>query len=169
MKAQRTVLFILLAAAVLQIGYYYPQLPSTVASHFGAGGRPNGWASKEFFFELYLGVLALMVASFVGIPAVIRCIPPALINLPNKDYWLAPDRVEGTVAVLGSEMLAFGNATIAFMITVFELAIRANLSESGRLPQPLMWILLAVYMLYAAIWLIQFYRRFARPPSAHGG
>lgn len=169
MKTQRTVLIVLLAAALFQIAYYYPQLPATVASHFGAGGQANGWASKEFFFGLYLGILALMVLSFAGIPVVFRRIPPGLINLPNKDYWLAPERVGSTVQALGREMLVFGNATIAFMVAVFELAIQANLSESGRLPQSLMWILLAVYMLFTAIWLVQFYRRFARPPLESSG
>ena len=162
MRAGRVILTVLLAAAVLQIFYYYPQLPSTVASHFGSGGRPNGWSSKEFFLGIYLGVLALFLVTFVGLPVLFRRIPPAWINLPNKDYWLAPERRAGTVTILGSEMLWFGNATIAFMIAVFELAIRANLSESVRLSQPAMWSLLVAYMVYTAVWLIQFYRRFAR-------
>jgi hypothetical protein len=42
MRLQRIVLTLLLAAVALQIFYYYPHLPRTVASHFGASGQPNG-------------------------------------------------------------------------------------------------------------------------------
>ena len=163
MRAGRVILTALLAAAVLQILYYYPQLPSTVASHFGSEGRPSGWSTKEGFFGIYLGVLALLLASFVGLPVLFRRISPAWINLPNKDYWLAPERRDRTVRILGEEMLWFGVATSAFVICVFELAIRANLSEAARLSEPVMWLLLAAYLVYTVIWLIQFYRRFARP------
>ena len=163
MRAGRVILAVLLAAAVLQILYYYPQLPSTVASHFGSGGRPNGWSTKEGFFGIYLGVLALFLLTFGGLPVLFRRISPVWINLPNKDYWLAPERRDYTVTTLRSEMLWFGNATIAFMIAVFELAIRANLVESPRLSEPAMWFLLAGYLVYTVLWLVQFYRRFARP------
>jgi uncharacterized membrane protein len=163
MRAGRVVLTILLAAAVVQILSYYPQLPSTVASHFGSEGRPNGWSSKEGFFGIYLGVLALVLASFVGLPVLLGRIAPDWINLPNKDYWLAPQRQDRTVAILAREMLWFGNATIALMIAVIELAIRANLAQSPRLSEPVMWSLLSAYLVYLVIWLIRFYRLFARP------
>jgi uncharacterized membrane protein len=163
MRAGRIILAVLLAAAALQTLYYYPQLPSTVASHFGSGGQPNGWSTKEGFFGIYLGVLALLLASFVGLPILFRRISPVWINMPNKDYWLAPERRVRTLAILGSEMLWFGNATIALMIAVIELAIRANLSDSVRLSEPVMWSLLAAYLVYLVVWMIGFYRRFARP------
>ena len=163
MRAGRVILTVLLATVVLQTLYYYPQLPSTVASHFSSGGRPNGWSSKEGFFGIYLGVFALLLSTFLGLPVLLRRISPAWINLPNRDYWLAPERRDRTVAILGSEMLWFGNATIAFMIAVFELAIRANLPESVRLSEPVMWSLLVAYLVYSVVWLIGFYRRFAKP------
>jgi len=171
MRAGRAVLTVLLAAVVIQTLYYYPQLPSTVASHFGPGGRPNNWSSKEVFFQIYLGVVGLLLGSFVGLPVLFRSISPAWINLPNKDYWLAPERRERTFAILAREMLWFGNATIALMIVVFELAIRANLTKASRgsapepvrLSQPAMWALLVAYFLYLAVWLIRFYRQFPRP------
>jgi uncharacterized membrane protein len=163
MRTGRVVLAALLAAVILQTLYYYPQLPSTVASHFGSGGRPNGWSSKDAFFGLYGGLLALLLALFTGLPVLFRRIPPFWINLPNKDYWLAPERRDRAISHLSREMLWFGNATIAFMIAVIELAIRANLSEFGRLSEPAMWSLLSAYFLYVAVWMIRFYRKFARP------
>ena len=49
MKAQRGVSLALLVLAALQIAYFYPQLPDTVASRFDGAGRPNGWAPKGAF------------------------------------------------------------------------------------------------------------------------
>jgi hypothetical protein len=163
MRAQRIILTVLLAAAALQILYYCPLLPAIVASHFGSEGRPNGWSTKEGFFGIYVGVLALLVASFAGLPILFRRISPAWINLPNKEYWLAPERRDDTVTVVSREMLWCGNATIAFMIAVIELAIRANLSDSPRLSEPVMWSLLAAYLAFMVAWMIRFYRLFARP------
>lgn len=163
MRTGRVVLAALLAAVILQTLYYYPQLPSTVASHFGSGGRPNGWSSKETFFGIHLGITALLLAAFLGIPTLIRHVSLAWINLPNKEYWLAPERRDRAILLLSREMLWFGNVTIAFLISVIQLAIQANLSESGRLSEPAMWSLLGAYFLYVAVWMIRFYRKFARP------
>ena len=49
----------LLAIAVLQTLYYYPQMPAVVASHFDGLGAPNGWSSRNGFFALYLGITTL--------------------------------------------------------------------------------------------------------------
>jgi len=77
------VLAILVGAAVLQTLHYYPRLPSTVASHFGSGGHPDGWSSKEAFFGLYAALLVLLPVLFNGLPVFLRRIPPFWVNLPS--------------------------------------------------------------------------------------
>ena len=68
-----TLRLLLLAAIVivgiLQIGYYYPKLPPTVASHFDARGKANDWMPKESFVALNAMVLTslLTVVLIIGV------------------------------------------------------------------------------------------------------
>ncbi len=162
---QRRVSLVLLLAVALQIAYYYPQLPDRVAAHFDAVGRPNGWAPKEAFLALYALVVALMMALFVIVPMLVARLPVSLINLPNKEYWLAPERRRQTWLMIRSSLAALGNATVAFVLIVFQLVIHANLSPPPVL-SPAMWVLLLALLAFAAIWTVRFTRAFRRPPDA---
>ncbi len=120
-----------LLAAGAHIAIYYPRLPVSVASHFDASGRANGWMSRDGFVLMYAGVVALIGVLFAAIALLLRRIPDALINLPHKDHWLDPARREQTLAWLGRWMLWLGVATIAFLIWVMQLTFEANLGGGG--------------------------------------
>ena len=57
------VFLLLLIAAAAFIATTSSQLPDRVASHFGNGGRANGWMTREFYtwFMLGFGVLLPLV------------------------------------------------------------------------------------------------------------
>jgi uncharacterized membrane protein len=154
-------LLVLVLLAVLQAAFYYPQLPDTVASHFGADGEANGWSPKQTFFVVYFFALALVVGIFLLLPVLYRRLPASMINLPNKDYWLAPGRKEKTLLFLRDQMNRFGVATLSLLIATIQLAIRANLRPEKRLSST-MWVLLGVYALYTGRWALTFYRKFQR-------
>ena len=91
-------LFLLLCVACLAHGlYYYPRLPAEVAHQFGASGQPDAWGSKEHFLVVYLVTVAVMAATFLGLGLAMPKIPNSAINLPNKEYWLAPERRRQTL------------------------------------------------------------------------
>jgi uncharacterized membrane protein len=165
MRTQRGVFVILVLAAALQIAYFYPLLPDTMASHFDGSGRPNGWASKGAFIALYIGLLAMMAANFLVLPAFLEKLPVSLVNLPNKSYWLAPERREQAWAKVQVYLLAFGNAAVALMFFVFQLAMLANLSES-RMLSPAIWVLLAAFVAFVGGCLFRLFRAFRLPPGA---
>jgi uncharacterized membrane protein len=154
----RTVRGVLLALVVVQIAWYWPRLPATVASHFDGSGRPNGWLSKEMFLAVYAGVVALLAVVF----SAARFIPTSLWNLPNRGYWLAPERRAATVARFGDAMAWFANATLALVLVTFELAFRANL-PGGTFAAPPMWLFLAVYLVFTGGWSWRFFRMWSRP------
>ncbi|MBN1830160.1 MAG: DUF1648 domain-containing protein, partial [Deltaproteobacteria bacterium] len=107
-----TILFI----AVFQIIYYHSQLPSMVASHFNLQGKPDGWSTKAAFFLMYSGIMTLLAVTFLGFHFFLPKIPVALISLPGKDYWTAPERREETCRVLASSMLWFGDIVLVYMV-----------------------------------------------------
>ncbi|MBX3417048.1 MAG: DUF1648 domain-containing protein [Pirellulaceae bacterium] len=72
--------------------WYWPQLPENIATHFDEHGLPNGLLSKPTAVMLSAGLVTLLPLFFVGISVVIRWMPTSTINLPNREYWLAPER-----------------------------------------------------------------------------
>jgi len=148
--------------AGLQFAVYYGQLPDTVASHFGARGVPNGWMSKRGFFWFEAGLLAVLLLSFAGSTWLCRKLPSKWVNLPHKDYWLAPERKEQTLAVLSDFMLRMGAATMLFMVCIQQLVIDANLRETVQLSEKV-WVLLGIFVIYLVVWLARFYTHFRRP------
>jgi uncharacterized membrane protein len=155
MKTQRLILVFLIFIAALQIMYYYPLLPQTVASHFDGAGNPNGCSSKKQLIGIYLMIIVTMSLSYLGLPLLLRYIPVSLINFPKKEYWLAPERKEDTLLFFAEKMLMFGNATTLFLILTFQLTFEANLNNACHFSSDTMWILLGGYFIFVAIWLIR--------------
>jgi uncharacterized membrane protein len=156
----RLLFAVLVVAAAVHWAYYYPIVPEQVASHFGGGGGPNAWSSKGVFFALYAGGVALSAVFALGIPALAGA---SLIAVRHEDYWLAPERRAETLAFFEAQFAWFGCTMVLFIIAVMELAIRANLTVPARLDETLMWPLLGLYLVFVAVWIARFVRRFARP------
>ena len=102
-------------------------LPPRVASHFAADGRANGWMSRE----AYVGMMATMsLAMPFAIWIAATWLPrrwPRLVNVPFRDYWLAPERREATLARLarmGAWMALLGAALVAAIHVEVVLANR---------------------------------------------
>jgi len=119
------------AIMVLVCLYYYPKLPQKLATHFGAGGAANGWMDKGGFLVFYLGLCAFMVAIFLLMPRFVALFPDSMINLPNKDYWLAPERRARTMGMMGENMAWLGVLILALFIGMGYLTFQADL-----MPQP---------------------------------
>ena len=152
---------VLLHAA--QTTYYYPRLPALVAQHFDAAGHANGWASRDFFFVFSWVMLLGMSAIFMLTPRMLRRIPVSMINLPNKNYWLAPERKDESLSFLEREMQWMGVLTVAFLLLVLHLAIRANLAPGSRFESIPFVALLVVFAIAASWWIVRLYRRFPKP------
>ena len=153
---------LLILASVVQTLYYYPQLPEVVASHFNSSGIANGWQSKGAFFGIYYGVIMLIVLVFSVSTLFLDRIPDTLINLPRKDYWLAPERRAETFSFINGQMLMFGNVTLVFILVVFHFAIRANLTPQKQLPSSIVLPLLGAYILFSLVWTLRFILRFRK-------
>lgn len=154
-------IFILLAVAAVQIAYYFPRLPATVASHFDAAGLPNRFEPKGTFLELYVVVLVFLAAIYLVLPRLLLVMPAQYINLPNKEYWLAPERREVTMEFFLDRFTVFGAGTLVLVVAVFQLGITADLGQQ-TFPSTTAFWLLGVYALFAAVWLGSMVIRFSR-------
>ena len=154
--------------AVFAAAYFYSvydTLPEVVASHFDANGNPNGWSSKQAFLVFFIGVSVIPAVLVFVVPAIIKALPVDLINLPNKRYWLNPERADKTLDFLTSRFAWFGCAVYGLMLYVFDYAVRTNLHPDHRPDPKSMWIGLIVFAAFAAVWSVLFALRFARTPD----
>ena len=149
-------------AAIAQGVFSFAQLPETVASHFGPSGAPNGWMSKQSFFAIYAVVIAL--ASVVEIfPArSIANSSPARINLPHKEYWLAPERRASTFAYFEKFFAWYGCAFLVILVLIMGLAINANLNPPPHLPSGPTLAIIAGFVAFNIAAVIQIFVRFSK-------
>jgi len=155
----------MLAIAAVQIAYYYPQLPDAMASHFDISGAPNAWQPKSAFFGLFSFIYVIFAVMFWTLPHLIMVTPPSLINMPNKAYWLAPERQGITAHLLGDQLMGLGAGVIGFLILVCQLTIVANLpGRSGSLG-PEIWWLTGIFAALMLAWAIRFVRMFRLPAA----
>ena len=151
-----------LVMALLQTVLYYPQLPEKVASHFDMAGNPTGWSSRAGFFGAFLAVIVVISLLFWGLSLWLHRVPPALLNLPKKDYWLAPERREATYAFVRGQLAWFGFATQWFFIALLQICIEANLARENRLGNGAFWFIFGTYMVFTLAWTVHFFARFLR-------
>ena len=151
----------LLVVAVVQIVYYYPQLPAVLASHFDGLGAPNDWSGRGGFFALYLGIVLMLVIIFEFVPAWSEKSSKFGMKIPNRDYWLAPERIEATRAFFRRQMYLMGIAHLALSIYAIQLTILANFSQQPRLHPSIGWAL-TIYFVFLSGWLLHFYLHFRK-------
>ena len=160
-------LLFFISLGVAQALYFRAELPPRVASHFDGAGRPNGWMSRDGFVLFQCTLLLALGALFGFGGRLLAITPKSLINLPNKNYWLAPERRAASMAFLTGWMRWFGAATVAWMLGVFQLVAQANL-RGGRLDSARFWTTLGICLIGLAIAVVLLYRRFPAPPSDRG-
>lgn len=154
------------AAVMLAVGMFVwltsESLPPVVASHFGPGGGANGFSSKGAYRALMLAMVIAVPGIIASSGLLVRLLPPRLINLPNKQYWLAPERLEASLESLTTLFIALAAALAVFLGYVHWLVMRANAVQPPRLDEAAFLSGLAVIGAFIAAWLILLYRRFGR-------
>jgi hypothetical protein len=126
-RLPNSIFLVLALVGAMQYVYYAPRLPEIVASHFGISGVVNGWQTKTAFFSIEVVIILLATVISFGVPRLIEAMPVSLINLPHKEFWLGPERREGTLSYIRTWSAWFGCGLLVFLLFVMELAFRANL------------------------------------------
>ena len=155
-----------LVAAILAAAWYIDAttgvLPERVATHFGGGGRPNGWMTRDgyrVFMLLFVTLLPLfMVLMAGGMP---RLFPNAT-NIPNRHYWLASGRREEALRFLAAHACWLGCLMVVFILGIHVLLLQANHGTPVRLPERPFFMMLGGFAVGMAVWIVVLIRRFRR-------
>jgi len=156
-------LFIALAATALAfIALSAGALPERVASHFGPGGVANGWMTRGGYLAIVaLGAALLPLLAVVLISALPRAFP-RLANIPNRDYWFAPERQEATLATLDGFGWAFALLLTLFFAGMHWTILDANASVPPRLAEAPVHGLVIGFAILLAAWIVTLLVRFRR-------
>ncbi len=159
-------LAVVLLGALGHLALYYPALPERVATQFDAAGNPNGWMSRDAFAWAMSLTYAFLGGCFLVLAHALPRFPNALINLPNREYWLTPPRRAAALARLGRSLVRFGAVNVVLVLVLVHQTIAVALGESetlrGFLPA------LGAYGLYTVFWCVGLIRAFRRPPAGTG-
>lgn len=138
------------------------RLPRRVAVHFGAEGLANGFATREAYVALTVCVAVLAPAVVaIAIALSVRHFP-RLLNLPNRDYWLAPARRDETAAYLMGHAAWLAAALAVFSLAIHLLVLRANHVVPARLETGSFVVALLAFGVMMVAWVGALARRFRR-------
>ncbi|MEO7205609.1 MAG: hypothetical protein ABI356_03015 [Steroidobacteraceae bacterium] len=158
--------WIAFALALLFAIFYFSNtvssLPPMVASHFDGAGFPTAHTTRalytKFVFGLGVGFPIAMVALLSAVYSKAND-----MKLPNREYWLAPEHIAQTRALLVSHAVWFGCLMIAMVCYLHWLLLSAYRSMPPRLSNQLVMGGLLVFMGVAVGWIIGLLRTFRRP------
>ena len=155
--------FVLLAfVGFLQARRFAATMPPVLATHFGGSGAPNGWQTQSQFFILELTLLGVCLLLAFGIPRLIGVLPISLVNVPNKEYWLAPERRVETLAFFKTQFAWFGCIFLAFLLAINQLVYKANQTQPRHLDNTTFVIALFAFLAYVGIWTVRLVVYFSR-------
>jgi uncharacterized membrane protein len=159
------VLVILSLVSLVFIVATSPTLPPTVATHFAAGGRANGWMTREGYtlFALVFAI-ALPWLLYAG-SALLPARWPGVVNLPHRDYWLAPPRRAQALAVLQRYGAIVAGAMMVLSAAMHGAILDANRRTPAQLHEPAFIAVVAVFAVTVIVASIGMYRRFKRVPG----
>jgi serine/threonine-protein kinase len=167
MKVSATwmVFIALLLLAIVFISSTVSELPLTVASHFDGAGRANAFMSRS-------GYARFMLCFAVGVPCIVVGVLTAVYSratdfkLPNRDYWLAPERIDRTRTFLTAHGVWFGSLLVVLSCFVHWLEIAANREQPPHLSNALFAGVMVAFLVATAAWVVALLFAFRRPSRA---
>lgn len=157
-------LFVLLCLGfLLYVNETSSLLPGRLATHFGGRGQPNGWMNRSGY-TTFISLLGVGLPLFViALCFLCRFLPAWTVNIPNREYWVSPERRSRTYGYLLAHSLWLGCLLVAFVAAMHYLTIQANRSIPVHLAGGSMIMVLAVFLGCLAIWVVALMRHFQRP------
>jgi uncharacterized membrane protein len=158
-----TLLVALLAAGAAILYATAGMLPPVVASHFDLAGYANGTMSRSHYL-LFISLIMLGVPLLVAeLNIVLSRFAPRLTRIPARDYWLAPERRDETLASIAASGGFIASLIAAFVISLHLLVVQANARTPPRIDSGLLWTLVAVFIVATLAWQLLRWQRFRRP------
>ena len=141
----RWIYLLMVVVSFAHLFIYYPDLPDTVAIHFGISGEPDDWSDKTGYLVFEIGLLIFLTLIFVGIAESVQKFPSELFNIPNKNYWLSGEREKETKQRVKNLLYWVGSITLLLILYMNHQVLQLNIQQSVDSIDGF-WIALIVYL-----------------------
>lgn len=163
MRRQPIIPVALLAViAALFVIFTSAELPALVGSHFNFKGEADDWMTRGNYVALMVVFVlvypALMTLAFTWFPAKF----PRLINIPQRDYWLAPERRDESLGFLAFHGCWFSCMLLLLLIGVHYAIVVSHRTQPPTLPLPLFFSMLGGFGVALIVWTVKLVRRFPK-------
>ena len=155
--------FVLLSLiALLFVTGTAAELPLTVASHFDAAGRPNAFMSRG-------GYIRFALCLCVGLPVLVVAILTLVysraveLKLPNREYWMAPQRIHRTRSFLVAHGVWLGSLLVVLSCVIHWLELGANRRQPPHLSSQTFAVCMIAFLIAMAAWIAALMFAFRRP------
>ena len=139
-------------------------LPDHVAIHFGASGKPNGFASRDGYLALMVAQVVLLPALLLGLKVALPRWAPRFLKVPNRDYWLAEPRRTATLRRVAGFVATLDILVVVFLTVMHLVIVQANARPTPQLPLGSFIGALVVFIVASALWSVLLRRAFRTPP-----
>jgi uncharacterized membrane protein len=163
-RTPAVVLGLLYIAFLVSMAVLAVYLPDRVATHFDWQGQPNGWMTRGTHVAAMIAFGLFFPLMLPAIMALARWLPNGVINIPYRDYWLAPERRKATFDELFRQSLWFACAALAFVTGLNAVVWEANRHAPPRLSNTAMLALVGCFLAAVFGWLFATFRPFYRRP-----
>jgi uncharacterized membrane protein len=148
----RTMFLVVVTCAALFVWITSQTLPEVAASHFGGSGAANGSMPRDVYAWFMLLFVVGLPMLLVFVPTISLKQPSAGLRLPNREYWLAPERRAETLEFLRQHMARFGSMLVVFLCYIHWLVVRANTLVPPRLPASWAIAGIVVFVIGCLVW-----------------
>lgn len=153
------VFLLLLIAAAAFIVTTSSQLPDRVASHFGSGGRANGWMTREFYTWFMLGFGVLLPLVVVASVSLLPRLATRTIDLSQRGRREPIVRRDAAIASLGGQAPWLGVLICAFIAGLHYTILDANATVPPRLSGDLFLALMVAFVVAIGAWIAALWTR----------
>lgn len=144
--------------------YFYPILPESVPMHFGSSGKATSFSSKESMIFSHSAIIAVLLLIFGIVGALLKSEKAIYMNLPNREYWFAPERRRQSSNEVLSLLLWILCSVMLLMLLVFYSTAESALSGTNKLDGSF-YIGFACFMLFDMFIVIYLIVRFSTIPK----
>jgi len=125
------------------------------------------WAIRGQY--IILGLIVLGLPGFLlALAAVLPRLPLALVNVPHKEYWFAPERRAASWRYLRTWMVWMVDLSLLFVALLFQAMYQAN----AQGPEPrlggLFWFTMGLFLAGTLFLVVLLYRHFRLPAAGEG-
>lgn len=118
--------FVLLVCA-FEMARLWSIMPEQLAAHFNIQGSPDRFVSKAQFFRFQLQTMLVVILVSLLSQIILLVLPPNMVNLPHREYWLAPERRDETMGRISDFGAVLFGVILLAVQSVFEVSAYANL------------------------------------------